>query len=588
MALWAWRLGVPLAWGLAALWWHATWLAADGTLPSGDAPGHLLNVTRHHAWLYEGQGAPMQPFLPGVYLPAAALMQALGPTLDATRLAVAGFAAFGVAGLSALGLFLQGRTAAMLLPLLWLAAPSAANYSRLLLMDVPAAALVPWILLTLWGSQGFRRLLPTLAFGLFLGWAVLNKLTIVLFLLVPLLVAGLGLALRAPLGLLPLVLAAVPLARGFQSAWARKDLAAAMYTGPDAAGVKTTVIWLGGALVLTLILWVVARRKESLQRGLALAGAALVSGLVVVPWLHAMAPSVYEKLYREGVAEVIVTDPARVLSWNLEQLLVVVPHTWWWGQAVGWLLIGVPLALRWERIRGLLGGVVPGVGWRLWELTASAALGTWLISRVLPINARYVLPATLLLVIVWVVALTRVRPTRWTLVPLLGLIAAGQILHAQLPASWSLVLQEPVDQQVRAGAVRGHQLLVAGAPQEGPERGLESANAAIMDLPGIGQRCRQVGFTLGPGLKMEPRTVVAMGTLLSLKECVWVSLRDQGAGGLEDPKAVLVLGTAEPQAAQSAASVSRQLGGTATLVPTAATASGPWLYRLDGAAAPER
>jgi len=581
VALWTWRLGVPLAWGLVCLWWHAAWLAADGTLPSGDAPGHLLNVTRHHAWLYEGQGTPMQPFLPGVYLPAAALMQALGPTMDATRLAVAGFAALGVAGLSALGLFLQGRTAAVLLPLLWLAAPSAANYSRLLLMDVPAAALVPWILLTLWGSRGFRLLLPTLAFGFFLGWAVLNKLTIVLFLLVPLLVAGLGLAVRAPLGLLMLVLAAVPLARGFQAAWARKDLAAAMYTGPDAAGVKTTVLWLGGTLVLTLVLWVAARRRQDLQRGLALAGAALVSGLVVVPWLHAMAPSVYEKLYREGVAEVIVTDPARVLSWNLEQLLVVVPHTWWWGQAVGWLLILVPLALRVARLERVLGTVVPGVGWRLWELTASAALGTWLISRTLPINARYVLPATLLLVIVWVVAVTRVRATRWTLGPLLGAIAAGQLFHGQLPASWSLELQEPVDQQVRAGAVRGHRLLVAGSPQEGPEQALESALGALVGVAGIGERCRQVGFSMGPGLKMEPRTVVAMGTLLPLKECVWVSLRDQGARGLEDPRAVLVLGAAQGQALGTAAGVARQVGLKAVAVDTAATAAGPWLFALE-------
>ncbi len=588
MGLWGWRLGVPLDWGLVALWWHAAWLAADGGLPSGDAPGHLLNVTRHHAWLYEGQGTPMQPFLPGVYLPAAALMHLLGPTLDATRLAVAGFAALGVAGLSSLGLFLQGRSAAVLLPLLWLAAPSATNYSRLLLMDVPATALLPWILLALWGSHGFRRLLPTLAFGLFLGWAVLNKLTIVLFLLVPLGVAGLGLALRAPLGLLPLVLAVVPLGRCLQAAWARKDLAAAMYTGPDEAGVRTTLLWLGGALLLTLVLWGLARRREALRRGLALAGAALVSGLVVVPWLHAMAPSVYEKLYREGVAEVLVTDPERVLAWNLEQLLVVVPHTWWWGQAVFWLLVLVPLALRSGVLERLLGDVVPGVGWRLWELTASAALGTWLISRTLPINARYVLPASLLLVVVWGVAVTRVRPTRWTLGPLLGVLALAQLFHARLPPSWSLELQEPVDQKVRAGAVRGHRLLVAGSPREGLEQALESAITALVDLPGLGQRCRQVGFSLGPGLKMEPRTVVAMGTLLPLKECAWVSLRDQGARGLEDPQAVLVLGAGETQAAQTAASVARQLGGTATRVQTEATSSGPWLYRLEGVVAPER
>ncbi len=579
--VWVWRIAVPLAWGLVALAWHAAWLAADQTLPSGDAPGHLLNVTRHHAWLYEGAGTPMQPFLPGVYLPAAALVQVLGPSMDATRLAVAGFSAFGVAGLSALGLFLQGRTAALLLPLLWLAAPSATNYSRLLLMDVPAAALMPWILLTLWGSDGFRRLVPTLLFGLFLGWAVLNKLTIALFLLVPLAVAGLVLVVRSPLALVPLVLAVVPLVRGFQGAWARKDLAAAMYTGPDFAGVKLTLGWLGGALALTLVLWAVLRRRDSLRRGLALAGAAQVSGLVVIPWLHAMAPSVYEKLYREGVAEVIVTDPERVLAWNIEQLLVVVPHTWWWGQGVFWLLVLVPLGLRWERLSGLLGPVKPWVGWRLWELAASAALGTWLISRTLPINARYVLPAALLLAVVWVVAVCRVRPTRWVLAPVLAVFAAGQLGSERLPAAWSIALQEPVDQQVRAGAVRGHQLLVAGPPREGMEQGLESAAAALVDLPGIGGQCRQVGFSLGPGLKLEPRTVVAMGTLWPLKECAWVSLRDQGARGLEDPKAVVVLGATQGSAERTAASVASQVGLQARWIETDATASGPWLFALE-------
>jgi hypothetical protein len=79
-----------------------------------------------------------------------------------------------------------------------------------------------------------------------------------------------------------------------------------------------------------------------------------------------------------------------------------------------------------------------------------------------------------------------------------------------------------------------------------------------------------------------------MGTLLPLKECAWVSLRDQGARGLEDPQAVLVLGAGETQAAQTAASVARQLGGTATRVQTEATSSGPWLYRLEGVVAPER
>jgi hypothetical protein len=581
-------LALPLFWGILALWLHGSWLAADQLLPSGDAPGHLLNVTRHHGWLFEGKGTPMQPFLPGVYLPAAVLLQWFGPSIDAPRLAVAAFSALGVAGMSALGLQLQGRSAAMLLPLVWLAVPSASNYSRLLLMDVPAAALMPWILVALWGSNGFRRLLPTLAFGFFLGWAVLNKLTIVLFILVPLAVAGLTLAIRAPLGLVPLILAVVPIARGLESAWGRRRLAAAMYTGPDAQGVKVTLAWLGGMLLVTLVLWFLARKRESLQRGLALAGAALVTAMVVLPWLHAMAPSVYEKLYREGVSEVIVTDPARVLSWNLEQLLVVVPHAWWWGQLVFWLMLLVPLALRWERIRTSLGTVVPEAGWRLWELTASAAIGTWMISRILPINARYVLPATMLLVVVMGVSLVRIRQTRWTLGPILGGIALAQLNPSRLPAEWSLELQEPVDQKVRARAVRGDQLLVAGSPRTGLEHSLESALGVLVGLPGIGARCRQIGYRLGPGLQMEPRTVVAMGTLFRLDECAWVNLRDQGARGLEDPRAVLVLGGSQSLAASMARSVATQVGAVATSMETEATANGPWLFQLTGAEVPKR
>ncbi len=582
------NLLLPLAWGVLAFWLHHSWLVVDQALPSGDAPGHLLNVTRYQAWFFQGRGTPMEPFLPGVYLPAAGMLGWLGPSMDTTRLAVAAFAALGVAGMSALGLMLQGVTAGVLLPLVWLGAPSATNYSHLLLMDVPAAALIPWVLWGLWGSQGFYRLLPTLAFGFFLGWAVLNKFTIVLFLLVPLAVAGMGLVIRAPLGLVPLLLAGVPIARGLQGAWSRRHLAAAMHTGPDAAGVKATVLWLAASLGISLVLWGVFRHRASLRRGLALASAALVSGLVVLPWLHALAPSVWEKLYREGVAEVIVTDPARVLVWNMEQLLVVVPRTWWWAQLAFWLMLLVPLGLKRERLQFLLGPAVYGVGWRLWELVASAALGTWLISQTLPINARYVLPATLLLVIALGVAVCRVRLTRWTLAPLLGLQALGQLLAPVLPSSWSLELREPVDQKVRAGAVRGSRLLAAAAPQEGLQESLESALVALVTLPGVNQRCRQVGFSLGPGLRVEPRTVVAMGTLFSLRECVWVSLRDQGSAGLEDPRAVLVLGTSQEQAIRTAGRVAIRVGASATLVATEAGSTGPWLFDLNEPQQPQR
>ncbi len=562
--------GITLAVTGLALATHLSYLQQHQDLPWGDAPGHLTIMSRYADLLF-GQGRfPEDPFPPALYALSASCMELLGAGLRPTVLAVALYAGLLAAGLARLGLRLQGFSAAALLPLLALAVPNIANYSRLYLLDLPAAALIPWVFLFAWSSDGFRRLLPTLAYGLALAALVLTKYQHLIWVVPLLLLPALRMAGRSWRALAAPLLAALPLGYVCWRVWlrlqghdslAQEQLLAALW--------RLEALLLGlGLLLVALAVW---RRRAAgpgcpWAPGLHLALAATLALALCLPWVWVTADGIAAYL-QMALGE--RKSPGR--AENLWRAWYDLHHAWpatrqlllaAGALALAELLVLLPWLARqpWtERLLGQRHGAPMALAMGL--TVAAACIGAWATAGILPPNARYYLPLQLYAALWVALPLCRLRASRWALAPWLGLVCLLQV------GSWDLIRALPfleahavevrvtLKKDLAPGQYPEFYYFVPERPQRvGSLKGVEAVIGEVAPSMGrrYGRRTEGGPPPVRPGpcvigyesrLHVEMRAFTSLADLHGARVCNWQRLDRRG-----DPRqlsALVLLGATE-------------------------------------------
>ncbi len=547
-----WRVGLAFALlsGLVTVGWHARALSADASLPVGDAGGHLMNVVRALHWL---QGGPFvaQAFPPAVYVLGAALAALGGPSLDHVTLAVALFGGLLGATLSWIGWRASGWAAAGLLPLLALSAPFLSGMSRLILLDLPATACITLIWALVWEGQLFRRRLPTLLLGLLIGLATLVKYTFFLWVLPLLLLAGLGMALRAPASLLPLALLAPPLRQVAEALLRRAEQPSASAPRPGELEGLCGVLGAAALVELGLLglsVWRLRRgrslRWRDLGDGAVLGLSALLAVAVALPWLHLALPEVWIKVHHEAIAEVRSAGREEGARYAATLLMASWPGGWWALVVAIWIELLVPVGLLawalWPRLR-LLGPLrrrwppletpagrraVPPwlrVGPAL-PVALSGVAGAALTMETLPVDPRYFLPILVGASVLIGLGACRLRALRWTFgfavaLGCLASLAAGEGLGPASAERLSMEAFRPSDAR-RAGPWA---LFAPPAPRTLPWLPpIEALLAEVAARSPVGADRRVLlvvpAFGEGRSAGLEDRSLVALLMLHGLDE----------------------------------------------------------------------
>lgn len=407
---------------------------ADRALPVGDAPGHLAIALRWWRW---GSGLelapPVEPLPPAVHLSLALARQLGGDQLDDLHLAMAAWSALLVAAATwAAARGGAGLAGAALAGLLTLHAPHLTQVSRQFLLDGPATAVLLLALGAAWWSRGFLHPLRSLIAGLLVGLLVVVKYSLLPWLLAPVILWGLAILARHPVGWLPLLGTAAHLAWWGQQLWARRALQH-LPVEPPLAQLAPIAATLVGLLVLA----VGARRRgparasEALQRGLGAALAAHGALGVAVAWLWWAFPTAWRKVEHEALVEV------RAAGWDAAGR-VALTHLVEGIPLFGWALVAAGGAALLAVATGG-GRRAARAGGSLVQALAAALLGTWALSRSLPVDVKYYAPITPL-VAVGLAAGWGAHPlARRLLAPLaaaamLGLLLAPDALPTRAPS----------------------------------------------------------------------------------------------------------------------------------------------------------
>jgi len=576
-----------LSWGLTlaitamVIRVHSVWLAVDEQLPWGDAPGHLRILVRWDHWIGLGWKVPIDPFPPALYLVSDFFHRQVGAGLDTALFGVVVFAGVLAAGLSRVGWRLQGLTACVLLPLVVLAAPTIGNYARLYLLGLPAAALLPWVFLCCWASDGYRRWLPTLGVGLTLGLAILSKYQIAYWLLPILVAPGLLMVARSPAALVPLIGVAPVFALVL------KRLLDQAVVDPAATGelldatIRYQGLLIAEAAGVLVVLWAAIRWKASgrwrtrLQPGFALALAALLTLAMVVPWSMVVADALHTHVQ-------YVTQEMERAPWPIHEAMLWGQIDGFWPLARTWLWLGLGLAglellLRWTPIertplpRWLYGAEdrLP-LGVPLAIVATSGGLGVTLTVTQVLADPRYYLPLFVILGFLVALPLCRLRPTRWVLAPVLG---AACLL--QLHPGWGRTLDALSGRFVSVGV---HSAYTSGrydalVPPDGKWLLHYAADPVASGAAGATERALIAARTIGrvprtlggstecggiayiTGVPVEDRTMYGLAALHGHGECTVDRLArvEQRTGQLmwepktRSPKALLMVATTPDQ-----------------------------------------
>jgi hypothetical protein len=560
---------------------NSAWLTADEKLPWGDAPGHLRILVRWHDWVGGQQAPPSDPFGPGLYLVSDFFLRHLGHGLDTALFALAVFAAILAAGLSRVGMRLQGLTACALLPIAVLAMPAIGNYSHLYLLGLPATALLPWVFLACWSSDGFRRWLPTLGLGLTLGLAILAKYQIAYWLLPVLVAPGLLMVLRSPASLVPLA----ALGPTFFGVLKSLLLQATTEQPPPPGVVQATIHWQLETIVeaasILVAAWILLRWRapepwhRRLRPGFALGLAALLTLGLVVPWSMIVAQDLYAHVQ-------YVVGEMDHSTWPEHKNMLQGQVDAFWPKARGWLILGTGLSalellsrirpIRKHRVTGWLYGAqgrLPQAA-PLVLLGLGSALGVLVTVTQVLNDPRYYLPLFVCLGMLAVLPLCHFTPTRWLLAPVLGAACLVQLFPG-----WAREHQVFDDRLVSVGV---HSAYTTGRyramePSDGlwllhhaaepvtdgatgaTERALIAAHA-IDKIPrtlGGSSRCGSLGYVTG--IPIEDRTMYGLASLHGHGECKVDRLVriEQRTGELiwepksPRPRALLLVGTTPQQ-----------------------------------------
>lgn len=355
----------------------------------GDAPGHLAIALRWWRWWQDlDPFPPVEPLPPVVHLSLAWARQVAGDQLDDLHLAMAAWSALLVAAATwAAARGGAGLAGAALAGLVTLHAPHMTVVSRQFLLDGPATAVLLLALGAAWGSRGFRHPLRSLLAGLLVGALVVVKYSLLPWLLAPVLLWTLAILARHPAGWLPLLGTAGHLAWWGQQLWARRALQHLPVELP-----RAPLVHLALSLVVLLLLaggvgrWRAGRAADALRRGLGAAVAAHGALLVAMAWLWWSFPTAWRKVEHEALREV------RAAGWDaawrvaLTHLVESIPLVGWALLVAGGAgLLAAATGPRGRATRAARNGL---------QALAAALVGTWALSRSLPVDVKYYAPIT--------------------------------------------------------------------------------------------------------------------------------------------------------------------------------------------------
>jgi hypothetical protein len=576
---------LALAWGAltGAVQW-ATVLADHG-VPNGDACGHLLRATQMHRFLFRDAPWSHDAYPPLVHLVSGLGLEWVSWSFDGALVSVVLFSALLGAGLAVLGLWIQGKTAACLLPWLALGSPLLRLYGHDLILDVPGVALLPWALVALMASRGFARLGPTLAFGVALAGLTLTRQTGPLWLLPAVLGSGL-LLLRHPSALLSLAAVSVPLVWIFQVLWARR---LGPWPNPEWMFTPMGLLKIGLAVSLTaVVLWACLSRwrgtfVDGLRRGLALGASASLCLALLAPWLLVEADTLYSRGRKELVDEVFKIAQAPALDLVRFQLQTNGPGIeWLW--AAGLVSSGLGVFAWWFRpaVRSRLPANTPRAALAIWVSLGSAAFGVYVTVQFLSPDPRYMLGAHVLGFVALGTFATWGRGLRRTLTPLLvafaGLQLAGSFVETP-GLDVGPVVQKPPPRLAHASPYR---LYHAGIPETRP---VEVEFYAVLDevrllLRSRNAPSRSIAYVSSMGKGWEAQSIVAVGALLYFPEEFWVRLPRDPGKELDELVGVVVMGLSGIQLKQLEASLEENTGSAPK--PLIVTPLGLRLYELGG------
>lgn len=175
---------------------HGVWIQRDLSAPGLDELRSIIHMERGLQQLHRdpwGGGARLfvssEPHPPGVPIGALPFYAAGDHSFTAARGSSLLYHLLAVLGAWLLGRRCLGRLGGRLMAFATAFAPFGSTHAHRLLLEGPVAAVLPYALLALLASEGFRRRGPAFLFGLAVGWMLLLKWTAVLFVVGPALVA---------------------------------------------------------------------------------------------------------------------------------------------------------------------------------------------------------------------------------------------------------------------------------------------------------------------------------------------------------------------------------------------------------------
>ncbi|NOY26728.1 MAG: hypothetical protein GXP62_12720 [Oligoflexia bacterium] len=422
------------------------WAAADHALPVGDAPGHVMIAARWAHWWHvlpagTATSPPNEPFPPLVYLGLAWAQIHQGATFDDLQV----FMAIAAGGLVAACAWAAARggggpAGALVAGLLVLRAPLVIQVDRQFLLDGPATAAVIATLGAVWWSDGFRRPLPSLATGIGIGLVVLTKYSLLIWLAAPMALWALVLVFRTPVALLPIALSAGSLWWWGLQLWALRLHRPTTITMPwpqlRFLAITTTVLLVVATIIPS------GRRSavwRGLRRGTCVALGAHAALTLVVAWLWWGVAAAWQKIDREAINAVWAAGWPKAHAYALYAVEDTVPIAGW-VLAAGLCMVVLAWVSDQRRTAARsMRCLVQSLG--------AAAVGTYLLSRTLPIDPKYYMVIGPLVAIGLSAALGAHRFGRRVLLPAAGLALFGLAVAGQefSPLAGAEVVYNAVD-----------------------------------------------------------------------------------------------------------------------------------------------